>query len=340
MTSLGLAMIALLVAAATAHAAETVHQLAAVARAEAQKLSADAQLVQIDVTSFSLAMDRSGLPDMSRVGPPAVLLFYYVSPTTQRHIRVVVQADLSPEQRQFLRDRGTSPIQADVVPASAVPYTRVIHESFSELNEALASAERGGFQRECAGVNPHYGCGRVVRAELHAYWNGQGPGTPIWTFAFGQDARARGITRQVDAVTGRVVMVEEASPGVVAPASLSVRVVLSYSDGENPSSLAAIRDGQGVIVLLTARFNTRVVAPVSCLVFRSQLTGNEARQTNEKCETLNRTFEAGGDKPLTVLNPITFHLAPNQNTDVLEITWTFTANGVTQKAQESLRIDR
>jgi hypothetical protein len=339
MTRLGWAMIALWLGAAPAHAAETIHQFADLARAEAQRLSPNAQLVQIDVMTFSLAMDRSGFPDMSKVGPPAALLFYYVSPTTPRHIRVVVRADLSDAQRQFLRDRGKDPIQAEELRDPVTPYTLPIPERFVELTEALAAAERAGFQRDCAGVNPHYGCGRLVRAELHTYWNGQGPGTPIWTFTFGQDAQARMITRQVDAITGRVVMVEEARPGVVAPASLSVRVVLSHSEGENPPSVGAVRDGQSVLVLLTARFNTRVVAPVSCLVFRSQSTGDEGRQTNQKCETLEGTFGAG-DRPLTILSPTTFHLGPGRNADVLEITWSLTANGVTQRAQESIRIYR
>jgi hypothetical protein len=339
MTRLGGVMAVLLVGAATAQAAETIHQFADSARVEAHKLSPDAQLVQIDVMSFSLVMDRSGLPDMSKVGPPAALVLYYVSPTTQRQTRVVARADLSDAQRQFLRERGIGPVQAEELRDPVTPYTLPIPEGFAELSQALAAAEQGGFQRDCAGVNPHYGCGRLVRAELHSASNGQGPGTPIWTFTFGQDAQARTITRQVDALTGRVVVVDEARPGVIAPASLSVRVVLSYSEGENAASVAALRDGQQAVVLLRARFHTRVVAPVSCLLFRSQLTGREGRQTDEQCEALKGTF-AADDRPLTIIRPTTFHLGPGQNADVLEITWSLTANGTTQKAQESIRISR
>lgn len=336
----GALAVALLLGASTAHAAETIHQFADRARIEARKLRADARLVQIDVMSFSLATDASGWPDMSKVGPPAALLFYYLSPATGKQIQVVVRADLSDAQRGFLRERGVGPIQAEELRDAVSPYTTPIPDGFLELNQALAKAEAGGFQRDCAGVNPHYGCGRLVRAELHTYWSGQGPGTPIWTFTFGQDAQARTITRQVDAVTGRVVMMEEARPGVVAPfSSLSVRVLLSSSEEENAPSVAAVRDGQQVVLLLTARIDDRIVAPASCLVFVRHSTGEEGSQKNQKCHTVEGTFERGG-RPFTILSPTTFHLGSGRNADVVDITWSLTANGVTQQAHNSIRIYR
>jgi len=120
-TRLALAVLTLLIGAATAHAAETIHQFADRARGEAQKLSRDAQLVQIDVTSFSLAMDRSGWPDMSRVGPPPALLFYYLSPTTRTQIRVLVREDLTAAQQQFLHERGMGAIQTEGISGPSDP---------------------------------------------------------------------------------------------------------------------------------------------------------------------------------------------------------------------------
>src|SRR5262249_39907088 len=148
MTRLAWTALALLLAALPADAAETIHQLADGTKIEARKLRADAHLVQIEVMSFSLAKDASGWPDMSRVGPPAALVFYYFSPASGRQIQVVVRADLLSSQQAFLRERGINPIQAKELANAMSPYTAPIPDRFIELSEALAKAEQEGFQRD------------------------------------------------------------------------------------------------------------------------------------------------------------------------------------------------
>jgi len=319
--------------ASTAHAAETIHQLAEQARTEARRLRGDAQLVQIEVPAFGLAIGDSGWPDMSKVGPPAVLVFHYVSPSTRTPVRVVVRAD---------QERGVGRIHAEVLAYPASPYTLPVPDTFMELNQALAKAQEAGFARDCAGVNVHYGCGRVVQAELHMYAIGQGgSGTPIWTFTFGQDARARMITRQVDGVTGRVVTVEEETgrggdhSRVVAPVTRPV-VRIQLSGQKNAPTVSSIRDGQTVWISVAARLNTRAVEPEACLVFVLRSTG---REVGRECQKSDVRADAGGVEMDYHLE-LAPHLPASRSADVLDITGSVTANGVTERGHASLEIHR
>jgi hypothetical protein len=320
------AALVLVLGASTAHATETIHQLAGRAGSEAQKRRSDARLVQIEVPSFSLALGPSGLPDMSRVGPPAIVIFHYLSPSTRRQVRVVVRADLSPTQPGFLG------VEELAYPAS--PYALPIPDTFIELDRALATAQATGFARECAGVNVHYGCDRVTLAELHVYAPGRGAsGTPIWTFTFGQDARARMITRHVDALTGGVVMVDE---GSVVPAISPVSVRVQLSEQKNAPTVTSIRDGQTVWVFLSARFNTRAVNPEACFVF---VLGSTGREAGRSCQKSDVSTDAGGVNIGSQLE-LTPHLPATRSADVLEITGSVTANGVIERGHASLEIHR
>jgi hypothetical protein len=328
--------------ASTAHAAETIHQLAEQARTEARRLRGDAQLVQIEVPAFSLAIGDSGWPDMSKVGPPAALVFHHVSPSTRTQVRVVVRADLSAAQRRFLQERGVGPIQAEVLAYPASPYTLPVPDNFMELSQALAKAQEAGFARDCAGVNVHYGCGRVVRAELHTYAIGHGAaGTPIWTFTFGQDANARTITRRVDGVTGRVVMVEEQTgragdhPRIVAPVTRPV-VRVQRSKEKNAPSVTDLGDGQTVWVSLAARLNTRADNPRLCFVFVLRSTGQELKR---ECEDSRVSGELGG-ADIAYSVELTPRFPASVTTDVLDITGAVTVNGVTEEGHTSVQIHR
>jgi hypothetical protein len=278
---------------------------------------------------------------MSRVGPPAALLLYYFSPATGRQIRVVVRADLSAAQSRFLQDRGGGAIRAEALDYAVSPYTLPIPDSFIELDQALAKAEQKGFQRECAGVNVHYGCGRVVRAELHTYWIGQGTGTPVWTFQFGQDANARTITRQVNAITGDLITVQERGnrggghPQAVPPfSSLSVRVQLS--EEKNAPSVAAVREGQDFWVSLTAQINSPVVDPVACLIFVVRSTGQELKRD---CQEPGLSVQAGAGT-LNFRTQAALRFGPSQSTAVLDITGMLTANGITQEVHTTVQVNR
>ena len=318
----------------TAHAAATIHELAGRAGTEARRLRSDARLVQIEVPIFSLAMGTSGLPDMSRVGPPAAVVFHYLSASTQRQIRVVLRPDLPPAQRGSL--------QAEELTYRASPYSLPIPDGFVELDHALARAQEAGFARECAGVNVHYGCGRVVRAELHAYAAGQGTaGIPIWTFTFGQDANARTITRQVDGVTGRVVRLEEqAARGTdhpdVVPLISPVFVRVQLSEQENAPAVSSIRDGQSVWLFLKARVNTGAVEAEACFVFVSRSNGEES---GRNCKKSDLSADAGAID-ISYRLPVKPHLPASLSADVLVITGSVTANGVTEQGHTSVEVRR
>lgn len=334
MNRIACAAVVLWLGVSTAHAAETIHQLAGRAGMEARRLRSDARLVQIEVPLFSLAMGSSGFPDMSRVGPPAVVVFHYLSPSTQRQIRVVLRPDLPATQRGFL--------QAEELTYRATPHSLPIPDGFIDLDRALTKAQETSFTRECAGVNPNYGCGRVARAELHTYSTERGTvPIPIWTFTFGQDASAKPITRQVDAVTGRAVIVEfETGRGADPPRTLppispvSVRVQLS--EQKNAPTVSSIREGQTVFIVVAARLNTRAVKPEGCLVFVLRSAG---REVGRDCQKSDVSIEAGGTDFGYQLQ-LTPHLPASQGADVLEITGTVTAGGVTERGHASLEIHR
>jgi hypothetical protein len=286
---------------------------------------------------FSLAIGASGWPDMSKVGPPAAVLFYYVSAATDGQIRVLVRADLSPAQQRFLQERGSGRIQAEEL-AHPMSHTLPIPDDFIELDEALASAQRGGFGRDCAGVNPHYGCGRVVHAELHT---SASTGRPIWTFAFGQDARGRTIARQVDAVTGRVVVVAEAPPAVpggsggVSPFSLlSIRVQLSKED--NAPAVAAVPNGRDFWVVITARAVARARDPVACSVIVLRSSGRELANDCQRAPA----SDVPADSTLRFVFGVQVRLGVSAGREMLDVNGTITANGLSRALHTAVEIYR
>ncbi len=97
MARLSGALLALLIGMATAQAA-TIPQLAAQARAEAKKWQRDARLVQIDVGDFGFALDPSGIPDVTKAGPPGMVLLHFLSPSAPQALRISMQVKLTPEQ--------------------------------------------------------------------------------------------------------------------------------------------------------------------------------------------------------------------------------------------------
>src|SRR5262245_25558420 len=182
------------------------------ARAEAAKWQRDAQLVQVEVTHFGFAQGRSGMPDMTKAGPPGTAMFNFFSPSTLQALRVNVSLNLTPEAEQFLKSHGKSAMQVERLETPYSPYTLPIPEKFVDLDDAIAEAQKSGIDRECAGANPVTStCALVSGAELHVYWSGTGQsGTPIWKISFGQHPSTyQTVARQVDAASGRIVTVTD-----------------------------------------------------------------------------------------------------------------------------------
>jgi hypothetical protein len=323
--------LALSVSTSTAHG-ETIRELTAQANAEARRLRADARLVQIEVMTFGLVIGPSGLPDISKVGPPTALLFHYISPAARTEVRVLVRAG-APAARPSMR--------ADQLPSVATPYTAAIPDTFMELDAALARAQQGGFQRECAGINPSYGCGRVVRADLHTHIAADGSRTPVWTFDFGQDAAAGTISREIDAITGRVIALGErgsrregGTPPAAPFSDVTVRVQLSEEHGA--PTVTTLRDGQEFVIVVDARLQTRVSGLRMC-------AGIAVRSSGIAVEPSCRDAHVVVDTPGGLVDYTTkqrFSLGPAQSTEILDITGTATANGVTQEARTSVRVSR
>jgi hypothetical protein len=317
---------------------ETIHELTARADAAARRLRPDARLVQIEVATFGLAIGPSGVPDMSKVGPPTAVFFYYVSPAAGTQIRVVVRAGLSADQRRLLEARGQGAVRAEELSYTATPYTLPIPERFLELDEALARAQRGGFERECAGVNPHYGCGRVVRADLHMYVRDDGAQTPIWRFEFGQDARGGMVTRHVEAVAGRIATVETRrtrGDGAPPAATPFTDVVLRVQRSERPDAPAvtAVRHGEEVWVVVTAQVNAKMSNPRMCIVIESA-TG---RELDRSCQETAMVIDAGAGT-LSYRIPVRLSLNSGVNAAVFGIRGLAIANGVTEEARTSVRV--
>ncbi len=316
---------------AVAQPAETIHELTAQANAEARRLRLDARLVQIEVMTFGLVTGPTGLPDRSRVGPPTALLFHYLSPAARTEVRVIVRAGLP----------GARPLmQADELAHPATPYTVPIPDAFMELDAALARAQQGGFQRECAGVNPNYGCGRVVRAELHAHVAAGGTRTPVWTFDFGQDAAAGKISRQVDAITGRVVAREdpqdrEARRDGDTPFS-AVAVGVQLSERWGAPAVTTVKSGEDFWIAVEARLVTQVKGLRICVVI---VVRSSATEADRWCKDAGAALDARG-LVLQYTTGMQFSLSPSRDADVLDITGILGGNGVTREAHTSVRVSR
>jgi hypothetical protein len=140
------ACLALLIGIAAAQA-DTIPQLADQARAEAKKWHSDARLVQIEVSNFGFAMDTSGIPDVTKAGPPGTVTFHFLSFIAQQALRISMHLKLTPEQVQH----GGSARQVEQLPTPYSPYTLPIPDAFIDPNQAIAQAQHD-ITTECAGT--------------------------------------------------------------------------------------------------------------------------------------------------------------------------------------------
>src|ERR1700693_3605397 len=82
-----------------------ISQWRAQAKAEARKWQTDAQLVEIELPSFGFATDASGIPDMTKAGPPAFILFSFYSPSAREGVRIDVSPQPIPEQMKQMMQK-------------------------------------------------------------------------------------------------------------------------------------------------------------------------------------------------------------------------------------------
>lgn len=215
------AIIALLVIGSPAYARSKsdIAVIADKARAEALKWQRDAQLVQIEVTQFGFAEGKSGMPDVTKAGPPGLAMFNFFSPSTRQALRVNVSLKLTPEQERFLKSHGSGAMQVERLQTPYSPYTLPIPEKFVDLEEAIAAAQKSGVDRECGPPTPlALNCTLLTGAELHVYWSGAGQtGKPIWKISFHQHPTTlKTVARQIDATSGKVVTVDDLQAATIS----------------------------------------------------------------------------------------------------------------------------
>jgi hypothetical protein len=88
----GCALAALLLISCNSHGGgRSIPQLVNQARAEARKWQPDAQLVQIEVSDFGFALGPSGIPDITKAGPPGTVLFNFISPSAHEAARIIAR---------------------------------------------------------------------------------------------------------------------------------------------------------------------------------------------------------------------------------------------------------
>jgi hypothetical protein len=197
-----------------ADARESVGDAMARAQPVARKWHADAQLVHVEVTGFGFAIGPSGIPDLSRAGPPRLAMFTFASAAEpQRLLRVNVrinEPELPGPQQQARVAMGYKTLFTDFVPVGSVPSTLGVPPAVAgTLDHAVAQAERD-IRSECAGARSPMtqSCSLIQQAALHAYPRDAGDrvGVPLWSISFGQHPRwADDVSRVVDPVTGQVI---------------------------------------------------------------------------------------------------------------------------------------
>jgi hypothetical protein len=227
----GCALAALLLISCNSHAGgRSIPQLVNQARAEARKWQPDAQLVQIEVSDFGFALGPSGIPDITKAGPPGTVLFNFISPSAHEAARIIAQPKLTPDQLKFLQDRGVGAMRLEHLPTPYSPYTLPIPETNIDPESAIAKAKRD-IGAECAGTTAAApSCSLVQSAELHMYSVGEGgTGKPVWKISFGQNPKTfEPVTREVDAASGELVALNDMQRGPINPANRSAQTLDAY----------------------------------------------------------------------------------------------------------------
>lgn len=205
-------------AVSSAKGGQPASQAVAQARAEAQKWKPDAQLVAIEFAHFGFAEHPvTHVPDMTKSGPPAIIMLSFFSPSAQDGARVSVNnQDMPPEQRKFMEQRGWKPVQLEHFKSPWSPYTLPIPEGIDlDYQKAIDAAEKD-IADQCKTDFKYSSCQLVSGVELHMFWSGQGDraGKPVWTVKFGQDPKTyQTVEREVDGTTHKVIAFDPRRPG-------------------------------------------------------------------------------------------------------------------------------
>jgi hypothetical protein len=193
--------------ATAAHAKDDPSQVIDRARDEARKVAPEAKLVHVEFSAFGFATGQSGIPDMTREGPPKAALFHFLAPhvAIRVFIRMNRAAQYSPETFRTLKERGllAKDVEVERLPEPDSPYMWPLPDTVSDLDHAIATA-RAAAASDCVNDSA---CRLAQVAELRMHWNERGDAArPVWRITFGQNPRTlKSVKRDVEARTGRLI---------------------------------------------------------------------------------------------------------------------------------------
>ncbi len=211
-------LVSLLTTASVAHAKDNPSEVIQRARTEAKKVAPDLRLVQVQFMAFGFATAKSGMPDMTREGPPKGAVSYFLSSRSALRVLIRMNRDSQypPDVLKTLRERGVlaKDIEVESLPQPHSPFTLPLPDSVLDIDKAIDIA-RSAIAADCAGVDPKMSSCRLAQvAELHMHWNERGDAArPVWRITFGQHPRTlTSVERDVDATTARLITYDGAPP--------------------------------------------------------------------------------------------------------------------------------
>jgi hypothetical protein len=222
------------------------------ARDEARKIDPDAALVEVDFSGFGFATSGSGIPDMSKAGPPKLAVFNFYSAKTGKGFRVDADINRDPmpaDMQKTMEQQGYKDIRVEQGAVPFSPYTLPLPETIGDLDHALAAAGKT-LDQDCAGEDPKLSTCRLVQdAELHMAWAGpqSAGGKPVWSISFGQKPNSAETVRRViadgsyDTYDGGDAQAVDLSGLDLKPLhSVDIKAMPDF-DSVWPAALAAIR---------------------------------------------------------------------------------------------------
>jgi len=186
------------------------------ARAEAQKWQGDVQLVAIEFFGFSFAVDpNTHIPDMTKPGPPSIVMFSFYSPAAKDGLRVSVNIqDLPEAMKKTMPGVGFQKFRTEHFQSPWSPYTLPIPDDTNlDYAKAIATAKKD-IAEQCQG-DKYGGCQMIQGMDMHMFWDGQGDrtGRPVWRIKFGQDPKTlKEVVREVDARSGEIIAFDPRKP--------------------------------------------------------------------------------------------------------------------------------
>src|SRR5439155_23350152 len=107
----------------------------------AKKVAPDVRLVQIQFMAFGFATDKSGIPDMTREGPPKGAVFYFLSSRSALRVLIRMNRDSQypPDVLRTLRERGllAKDIEVESLPEPHSPFTWALPDIVVDVDKAI-----------------------------------------------------------------------------------------------------------------------------------------------------------------------------------------------------------